>query len=54
MPYLIGTDEAGYAPNLGPLVVSASAWWVDEPIAPESLARLRAVPNMADVRVVQL
>jgi D-3-phosphoglycerate dehydrogenase len=27
---------------------------VDEPIAPELLARLRAVPNMADVRVVQL
>jgi ribonuclease HII len=30
MPYLIGTDEAGYAPNLGPLVVSASVWRVDE------------------------
>jgi hypothetical protein len=30
MPYLIGTDEAGYAPNLGPLVISASVWWVDE------------------------
>ena len=28
MPYLIGTDEAGYAPNLGPLVISASVWWV--------------------------
>jgi hypothetical protein len=31
MPYLIGTDEAGYGPNLGPLVVSASVWWVAEP-----------------------
>lgn len=31
MPYLIGTDEAGYAPNLGPLVISASVWWVDGP-----------------------
>ena len=31
MPYLIGTDEAGYAPNLGPLVISASVWWVDDP-----------------------
>ncbi len=30
MPYLIGADEAGYAPNLGPLVISASVWWVDE------------------------
>lgn len=24
--YLIGTDEAGYGPNLGPLVVSATVW----------------------------
>ena len=22
----IGTDEAGYGPNLGPLVVAATAW----------------------------
>ena len=28
MPYLVGTDEAGYAPNLGPLVISATVWWV--------------------------
>ena len=28
MPYLIGTDEAGYGPNLGPLVVAASVWHV--------------------------
>ncbi|MDO4586954.1 MAG: hypothetical protein Q4C95_06600 [Planctomycetia bacterium] len=26
MTILIGTDEAGYGPNLGPLVVSASCW----------------------------
>ncbi|HEU5432614.1 MAG TPA: hypothetical protein VFU81_13185, partial [Thermomicrobiales bacterium] len=26
MGYLIGTDEAGYGPNLGPLVVSATVW----------------------------
>ena len=26
---LIGTDEAGYGPNLGPLVVSASVWRID-------------------------
>jgi ribonuclease HII len=26
MPYLIGTDEAGYGPNLGPLVIAASVW----------------------------
>ncbi len=28
MGYLIGTDEAGYGPNLGPLVVSATLWHV--------------------------
>jgi ribonuclease HII len=26
--YLIGTDEAGYGPNLGPLVISATIWRV--------------------------
>lgn len=26
MTYLIGTDEAGYGPNLGPLLVGATAW----------------------------
>ena len=26
MRYLIGTDEAGYGPNLGPLVISVSVW----------------------------
>jgi ribonuclease HII len=30
MGYLIGTDEAGYGPNLGPLVISASVWQVDD------------------------
>ncbi|MEQ8787886.1 MAG: hypothetical protein RIC55_16390 [Pirellulaceae bacterium] len=26
MAYFLGTDEAGYGPNLGPLVISASLW----------------------------
>ena len=26
MPFLIGTDEAGYGPNLGPLVIGATVW----------------------------
>jgi hypothetical protein len=31
MTLVIGTDEAGYGPNLGPLVVAATAWRVDSP-----------------------
>ena len=37
MPYLIGTDEAGYAPNLGPLVISATAWEVDRRVDDDRL-----------------
>jgi len=29
MTLVIGADEAGYGPNLGPLVVAATAWQVD-------------------------
>ena len=29
MPYLIGIDEAGYGPNLGPLVITATVWRVE-------------------------
>lgn len=31
MPFLIGTDEAGYGPNLGPLTVTGTQWQVDSP-----------------------
>ncbi len=30
MNYLIGTDEAGYGPNLGPLVVTGTLWQVPD------------------------
>jgi hypothetical protein len=30
---IIGTDEAGYGPNLGPLVIAATAWRVPEQLA---------------------
>lgn len=30
MPYLIGTDEAGYGPNLGPLTVTGTLWKVND------------------------
>lgn len=44
MGYLIGTDEAGYGPNLGPLVISASVWQVSEGLRGEDLFdRLRHV-----------
>lgn len=31
MTVVIGTDEAAYGPNIGPLVVAATAWQVDAP-----------------------
>ncbi|MCX7399248.1 MAG: hypothetical protein NT138_16415 [Planctomycetales bacterium] len=34
---LIGTDEAGYGPNLGPLTVTATAWEIPESVEPASL-----------------
>jgi hypothetical protein len=37
MRFLLGTDEAGYGPNLGPLVVAASAWEAPADLAPENL-----------------
>ncbi len=44
MSYLIGTDEAGYGPNLGPLVISASVWQVPDGLpSAELYGRLRAV-----------
>ena len=41
MAYLIGTDEAGYGPNLGPLVVSATVWRVGSVEDTDLYARLR-------------
>jgi ribonuclease HII len=38
--YLIGTDEAGYGPNLGPLVVSASIWQVPPGVRADDLYEL--------------
>ncbi len=30
MPFLVGMDEAGYGPNLGPLVVAATVWHMND------------------------
>ena len=40
MAYLIGTDEAGYGPNLGPLVVAATRWEVPDSLADSDLYSL--------------
>ena len=42
MTYLIGTDEAGYGPNLGPLVISATVWDVPDSLAGEDLYQVLA------------
>jgi hypothetical protein len=43
MTYLIGTDEAGYGPNLGPLVISASVWHVPDDAETDLYRLLRRV-----------
>ncbi len=40
MSILIGTDEAGYGPNLGPLVITATAWELPSGVAPQDLWEL--------------
>ena len=40
MALLIGTDEAGYGPNLGPLVISATAWQVPDELGDADLFEL--------------
>jgi hypothetical protein len=40
MPFLIGTDEAGYGPNLGPLVVGASVWQVPQAVHAQEMYEL--------------
>jgi hypothetical protein len=68
MQYLIGTDEAGYGPNLGPLVISASLWQVPQgtdgedlyerlagvivPTAEQAAQRLGACVAMADSKLL--
>lgn len=34
MAYVIGTDEAGYGPNLGPLVIGATLWHIADELPP--------------------
>lgn len=43
MTLVIGTDEAGYGPNLGPLVVAASVWRVNAAAAAAEATLARAL-----------
>ena len=42
MGYLVGTDEAGYGPNFGPLVVSVTVWKAPEAVCAADLYELLA------------
>lgn len=53
---LIGTDEAGYGPNLGPLTVAATAWHLPDGVEPLDLweelkSVLTSVPERGDQRL---
>lgn len=52
MAFLIGTDEAGYGPNLGPLVVSASVWRVPDSLIEGELYQQLSKCVVADVSSV--
>lgn len=44
MSYLIATDEAGYGPKLGPLVIVATAWKIEEQTTPKKAYANLQVP----------
>ncbi|MEQ9410051.1 MAG: hypothetical protein RIK87_20105 [Fuerstiella sp.] len=56
MSLLIGTDEAGYGPNLGPLVITATSWELPDGMIPSDMwATLKQaitdVPSRGDDRL---
>src|SRR5438876_9938316 len=46
--FVLGTDEAGYGPNLGPLVIGASAWKVPNRSCAERLYELLSATVSAE------
>jgi ribonuclease HII len=56
MPWLVGVDEAGYGPNLGPFVMSSVAIWIPEFLADRRLWKLlkdavRSPAEQPDARI---
>ena len=53
MPFLVGTDEAGYGPNLGPLIVTATVWEVQSIADTDLFSKLRAAVRRSSDPVSQ-
>ena len=54
MTLVIGIDEAGYGPNLGPLVIGGSSWVIDElqnegPLSHEKIAAEKFIALQNDI-----
>src|SRR5947209_8522605 len=56
MAWLIGIDEAGYGPNLGPLVMSSVAWQVPDTLVAANLWQVlnKAVRRQRDADAGQV
>jgi hypothetical protein len=55
MVFVLGTDEAGYGPNLGPLCIAASAWELPDDAAADCLYdRLAAIVPPAPPRLMMM
>src|SRR3954454_19899522 len=51
MGILIGMDEAGYGPHLGPLVIAATAWQVPDELSNGEVASATVKPRRTKSKV---